>query len=486
MLDTGPRRRRLLSLLPRIFAEQPDSSAIGALIETMAASLAELDENLTRLQRDHWVKFARADETGNALERLGLMLGIPRLYWKEAAPTKNEASQNITQFEEIEAYRQRLQLTARVLMRGLTTPRALLELAIATLGAEPCPRQQRDKDATLGIGLPLGTVRRCPVCQSNAEGPCPNADRKVLKASITDNPPENRTLKKPALAVRTPFEVLSNSLTEDVPLIGLKALDQAVQYPYVQNLATGETVFYAGTLAPGEELCLWPKIETWETECYDSHDPVDAHAWIKDYPSGRAILINANGKTTSPVDAQVCYLSISPGNAPVSRFSTESAVSELKPPKFAEPNEADEGTCFAFVAKQVRNPRVRPGQDLWVYGTYNQADIEGIGIYAGDTLYEGFHAHAPIDANQAPVDLTLSWWVRPTAAFRLRIPRNAWVAQAEKRDILTVLERWIQQAKAAGVMAWLDYSEPQAAPQQTMATRASPSKRSAKSKKPTP
>ena len=58
MADTRVRRERLLALLPGIFTSQPESSALGRVIDGMAASLTRMDEALTRVQYDRWVGLA--------------------------------------------------------------------------------------------------------------------------------------------------------------------------------------------------------------------------------------------------------------------------------------------------------------------------------------------------------------------------------------------------------------------------------------------
>jgi hypothetical protein len=83
MADPRVRRERLLSLLPRIFTSQPESSALGRVIDGMATSLARMDEALTRVQYDRWVGLAShhppsADDI-SALEGLGQLLQVTRL-----------------------------------------------------------------------------------------------------------------------------------------------------------------------------------------------------------------------------------------------------------------------------------------------------------------------------------------------------------------------------------------------------------------------
>jgi hypothetical protein len=104
----------------------------------------------------------------------------------------------------------------------------------------------------------------------------------------------------------------------------------------------------------------------------------------------------------------------------------------------------------------VRSPRLRPGLDEWSYGVYTKKDIKAI---AGDNS-GALLDNAPEQMGDAQVELTLSWGVRPPAVFRLRIPRNAWVGRAKSRNATNLLVQWIQRAKAAGVLALVDFPEP--------------------------
>jgi hypothetical protein len=238
MADSRARRRALLSVLPRVFAGQPEASPLAGVIEAIAAALAGIDEGLTRTLRDHWLQLASGEAAGSgaasALERLGALLGINRL-----------------DGEQSEAYRGRLLITARVLTRGLNTPRALLELAIATLGAEPCPRIEKHQDTTIGYGLPPGTIERCPACRSGRPlTECPNSAARVLEAWITDNPPQpQRLVVSPQVRPGMRLVVENPSLDEDVPELRLKALEQPTSYPCLHNRATGEIILYAGNVA---------------------------------------------------------------------------------------------------------------------------------------------------------------------------------------------------------------------------------------------
>ena len=82
MADPRQRRERLLALLPRIYTAQPRDSAVGAVVDALAAALARVDDSLTRVQYDRWVGLASPvqDDTGSsAVEALGRLLQVNRL-----------------------------------------------------------------------------------------------------------------------------------------------------------------------------------------------------------------------------------------------------------------------------------------------------------------------------------------------------------------------------------------------------------------------
>ncbi|RDE52164.1 MAG: hypothetical protein DVS81_02735 [Candidatus Accumulibacter meliphilus] len=486
MADPRARRRALLALLPRVFAGQPEGSSLAGVIDTMAAALAELDAGLTRTQRDHWLKLASGEASdsevsigqgASALERLGALLGIDRL-----------------DGEETEAYRSRLFITARVLTRGVNTPRALLELAIATLGAEPCARIEKHLDTTIGYGLPPGTIERCPVCRAGkAATECPNVGTRVLEAWITDNPPQaQRLVVSPQPRPGMRFAVENASLDEDVPAVRLKAVEQTTSYPCLHNRATGEIMLYAGTLQPDEVLSVWPQVDLEETRRYESHDGNLAHHWRDQYPSGSAVIIDPDGKNQRIVNASIYYLTgaffaapdADPDDPGLARFASAEAsegarfadalsdgsVFDTATLAYEDDDQNNEMTArFGASGQQVRTPRVRPGADLWAYRVLTRTDVAAItGAMAGPVV-----DNAPEQPGEASVELTLSWWARRPASFRLSIPRSTWVGQAETRGSARMLSRWIQQARAAGIVAALDFPEPKRREQAALGERVS-------------
>jgi hypothetical protein len=337
-----------------------------------------------------------------------------------------------------------------------------LELAIVTLGAEPCPHQTIDKDAIIAFGVPLGTVSSCP-----------NTENRVLEAVLTENPPQHRSFNKDSIKPNEHFTITNNSLTEDVPEIRLQAVDNVIEYPVLQNLATGEIMLFAGKINVGEVLSIWPQVSNTEDAQFDTHDNVTVHLWRKQYPSGSAVLIGTDGSLES-VSHKIYYFIVAKSTFSDEKNDPTNAENE---PRFAD-DEAQEGTRFANAlstgntfdssakfdqeaqfagsGQVVRSPRIRAGKDEWLYGIYTKAIIGDIaGKLSGD-IYD----NAPEDNNNASATLTLSWWIRPPATFHLRIPRNDWVIRAEQRGATQLFAIWLQQAKAAGVRATLDYPKP--------------------------
>ncbi|MCG8422779.1 MAG: hypothetical protein MJE77_33100 [Proteobacteria bacterium] len=427
------RRERLLGLLPRVFTAQPRHSAVGGVIEVMARALASLDADLQRTLFDRWIALASGDPpapgAASAVALLGHLVGIRRL--------RGEAT---------EAYRTRVLVTARVVTRGLTTPRALLSLAVAALGTEPCVHVSAQKDATLGWGMALGTTRRCAVCQGQKKGPCPNAGRRIVEAWITDNPVILRQQTLAGLTPGTALSLANPSLVEDRPVVELRvpvnSSARPVSYPAVQNHDTREVTLYAGTLQPGEVLRVRPAVTEKELAPFDSHDSTGHHPWRVRQPGGSAMVTRPDGSVVD-VTANMYYIT---GIA------------------FDDPGEAifgplDDGqpARFGVLAQQVRTPLVRRATNSWRYRVLTPDDVRAVaGSDAGELA-----DNAPEQPGDTAVRITFTWWVRPPAAFRLRIPKSPWVRQAQlERGALELVRDSIESARAAGVLAVIDFPEP--------------------------
>ncbi|MBL8485080.1 MAG: hypothetical protein JNJ60_22990 [Rhodocyclaceae bacterium] len=546
MADAAKRLAALLDLLPRVYTAQPRGSRVGSLLQAMAASLAEVDADLTRVLHDRWVGLANAtpgaDSGASALERLGAAMQIQRLAprlthdrwqretdgsitvkfvsarqladgvarllgsrdalaaleaafpdldftlsadgqnlgvrralaWEPGEPDALEQFLPALLPEDAQAYRARIQITATILRQGLTSPRALLSLAMACLGTEPCSELVRRADTWIARGVPLGTRRRCAVCQGKSRGPCPNAAAAPVDAELTENPPQEAGAQQRRLPPRRLFMVTNWSLCADRPRVTLYGADRALAYPALQSRSTGEILLYAGTLKPGEALELYPQVEAHLVAAFDGWDAPAHHGWLAQHPRGRALLRGADGHAREVGDF-VFHLR---GD----RF--DDALSTFGGPG------RPEGMRLGQLEQVVRTPLVQPGDNEWMLLTFAKPDA----VFDDDT--SRFAAHDALDGTRyalvdasggggfletllksisgsntggenqestealVQLDLDLHWVARPPASFRMRIPKNGWVRRAELRGGLDLVRQELDRARAAGVHAALDFPQP--------------------------
>lgn len=451
MTKARQRRERILDLLPRIYTAQSEHSSIGVVIDLMAETLVRLDADTERVMRDHWVNFAGGangvdNEEKSALENLGRLLEIRRL------PD-----------EKTEAYRRRLVLTAEIFSKGLTTPEALLRLAIVSLGAEPCESVRRERDATIISGVPFSIRSRCPVCQGKQKAECPNQEQQMVEACIIDNPLLSEQLFLEADESGHEFTVSNPSMVEDVAAITIKARDKIVPFPGLRNKGTNEIIFYAGDLQPGEQLQILPPVTEQELAPFISYEEVGHHNWAKRNPEGIALLTDLHGKAHNVSNDIFFYTgytfdnaSFALTNANEPRFTALKFADDLFAGKAPDTGANFDEAKFSSVQSMFDTPRIRTGQDTWVYRTYTYDDIFKV---AGEEAAE-ILAKAPKETAKARVELTLKWWSRPPSTFRLRIPKTLWVHTAEARGALDLVFNNIERARAAGVRALLDFPEP--------------------------
>jgi hypothetical protein len=461
----------------------PNASTLARQAEQCWAKV--LIDHWQPVLRDHWQALGRNTtlQGTDALSRLAGLLGVSRLRKRhirtvEASELQDENnnSKEIKEIseirEEVAAFRRRIPLTAHVLGYGLTSPESLLELAIVTVGAEPCRCRQRDRDTLIVYGMPPGGGLRCPAgCPGPSEVICPNRDQWVVEAWITDNPPQRRQWISPApMTPATPPFVLDNpSLVTAIPELRLRALsDQSVRYPYLHNFDTGEVMFYAGEIKPGEILSLWPQVSEEERASFDSHEVADVYGWHRQYPSGSAVLIGQEGKVT-PVSEKICFFTgvrfpvneVEDDDKDAPRYAGEDDTEGVRFADVLHQGDVFGSGCFdtarfGSVRLRARMPILRPGRNNWRYGAYDRNEVQAIVGESSDSLWN--NAPAPVDAG--PAELILSWWVRPPARFRLCLRKNAWVRRAEERGALELLVRLVNKAKAAGVAAVVDFPEP--------------------------
>jgi len=477
MADPTRRLNRMLDLLPRIFTLQPAGSAIGLVLRRAAEQLAQLDDAQRRVLHDRWLPLATgaAPPAGgpSALEQLGGLLDTPRLGVAEPE----------------DDYRARLGITAGVLAGGLATPAAILSLALADLGTEPCPRMdtalaRRDQpadpwvvEATFAWGLKPGARRRCAVCTGTATGPCPLRSQRLIDASLEENPATEGRRRIDAAGYWAPFTVESRSLVTDRPVLTLRPIGGArLSYPALQNRATGEITLFAGLVQPGETLTLEPAMTPAELRPFDGFGGSRHHAWMEAHPRGRAVVARADGSLRDVGDS-VFFIS-------GYRFDELDAVYAGPPPTGSVARET--GISFAVLDPVVRTPLLRPGRDPWILLQFAKPesrfdDPDDPPVFAADDAVTGTRfaqwdgGVGTVDADRARVlfeslrdaeqaatpgppvaSLELEWLTRPPATFRLVILRSAQVDLAEARGAVDLLLRDLDLARPAGIRALLD------------------------------
>jgi hypothetical protein len=549
------RRARLQDLLPRVYATQPQGSAVGAVLDAMAQTLADFDTQAQRTLHDRWLALAcgvpgvAPDDEQAALDRLGALLQIERLPARIrhegpavpqpaddgtvglavrfasagdrddalrllSAPLQlsvypvaaarigglavragSEALELVfgadptiatdagaalpplavlTQLlvpEPTEAYRQRLQITETVTGRGLTTLRALLSLAIADLGAEPCPKFRRESDATVGRAVALGSRKRCAAC-ANPALPCPKDA--VFDAWITEQPAQTATWNVPKAPLHQVLTVRNDSLIADRPELTISA-NRKVSFPALQSLSSGEIVLFAGDLERGYSLRLLPEIAAGEAAAAVSHDRPVSHDWLQRSPRGRAELVKAATGQVWDVSDAIFYLS---GN----RY--DEAASRLG-------GVGVDGMRFGVLEQAVRSPLLGPGDNDWKFIAFAAPvyrfddETSTLAAAASDAaahfalldqtiatsdakfaallfqVLEKSNTAAAGDPDTAPVfTLDAQWVARPPFTFQLRVPKNAWVQAADLRGATALLLTDIERARPVGVRARVDFPEP--------------------------
>jgi hypothetical protein len=386
-------------------------------------------------------------------------------------PSPLRALLALLEAEPTASYRARLQITVAVTGAGLTTPRALLALAIADLGAEPCPKMKRAGDATLARAMALGTRRRCPACGDDQLA-CPN--EALFDAWITEQPAQVAQATVAAARLREVFTLRNDSLIADRPVLAVSA-SKPVSYPAIQSRSSGEIVLYADDLLPGSTLRLLPQIDADEARAAESHDRAVSHDWLLRSPRGRAELVDPSGQVRD-VSASIYYLWGTRFDEAASRFGGENV----------------DGLRCGVLDQVVRSPQLRPGDNDWMMLNFAapayrfnaptsrlaggsvkdgahfalvDASIAGSDAKFASTLFTVLERATTLadgaDSSDAPqFRVEVDWVTRPPFLFHLRVPKNGWIQAAELRGAVALLIKDVDRARPVGVRARVDFPEP--------------------------
>jgi hypothetical protein len=263
-------------------------------------------------------------------------------------------------------------------------------------------------------------------------------------------------------------EVLHPSLTEAWPELVLEAVGEAIANPVLENRATGEQLLFAGTVPKGSQLRIQPQVEEMGL-LLESNEAIDPYPWRHEFPNGQALLFPAIGDGTfTDVSAEVWLLS-------GSRFAAEKEGSgdQSDAPRFdqarfggitrvsAGDHLLDQGRLGSMrlgpLSQFVQVPRLLPGSNAWRCGSY------GTNPLALDP--EKLLANPP-NADLPECTLTMRWWSRPPASFRLEVEPileqggGAWRQRAERIGALAELRWLVERIRPAGVRAEVRFPEP--------------------------
>lgn len=498
-IDDRTRHDRLRGLMPDVYATDPATSALGQLLEVLADRLRDVDRALERALRDKWLSLASGarsllDDTELVdlhgprlpLELLGAALDLVRQPWET----------------DHEHYRNRVRLLAPLLARGLGTPRVVLAFALTALHSEPCPVLERTDDETTGWGMPPRTLARCRTCQGGNVPPqgasCPLREQAIMRATVTDTPRTRAQLQRLALTpeatanngtgiLTARLRVRSNSLFSARPDITLQSLSDTPIVPSFRSLRTGEQLVVAHAVGAEETLEIHPD------SLHRTGVPRHAQYWV-DHPPGaarnRPRAWVTDGQRTTRIEDKLFL--VRGARFDHGRF-VDDHVSDADPDvehtRFAVTTRHEAVTSEPTgLLPHLDSIEVPLGDSTWVYQPLDRAglgdaladvaqtdvlgprfDFVRFASVSGDPddgpqtrFATGTDAlvAAPETVEPVPVDLTLGWWTRPPACFRVRIPRTAAVTTALAHGAGDYLRQIIERVRPAGTHAVIDIAEP--------------------------
>jgi hypothetical protein len=500
MADPAIRFRRMLNVLPRIYTADVRRSNIGMLLWNMAVALTDYDDVTMRVLHDRWINLAsgyRDPATQrSALELLGQLVGVPRLTPADAAPEAVEGYRERIRITATALSRglatPRAILSLAIADLGLEACPLMVE--VASPSASAAEEKLWAAEATVAWGVTPGVRRRCRVCAGGTnehcrkrdvpvvdawrkalarrleesgcpnrdaravhawrkalalqleESGCPNRDAGAVDAWVSENPVQtmvHRENRETGLTLGSDFEVANSTLVADRPQIALLVKQGKLEFPALQNRATGEITLFADTLRTNEELRIAPEL-TWQEKLpFVNYDDTPVHPWLIASPHGCAQVISHDGHadgTQRDVSDKVFY---------------------IYGPRFIDA--VFDATSFSDIAQSVRTPRIRNGRDSWRLMSMPSGEITDLGAAAQNPLLvraptEGVPVTAGVKADlKAEVDLELRWFSRPPYTVRLRVPRNVAVQNAETRGAVDLLLADMAQARAAGVRVLVDF-----------------------------
>ncbi len=185
---------RIADRFPSIYKTWDENSLIFKFLHAFAKRFEESQKDAARMLRGHWIDTAR----GGDLDRLGALFNLTRGRGEGDNDFRDRIKNAIQEY------------------RGGGTVKAIQSSLTAVLDLE--------------------------------------ADERV---EIVENPPKKMRVEKKVRA-GTIWSISSNSIEDVKPTITISVVEENAEanHPTLQNLATGETILYKGTLKTGQELVL--------------------------------------------------------------------------------------------------------------------------------------------------------------------------------------------------------------------------------------
>ena len=220
------RLSHLLDLLPPPYTVEPDS-VVSALLNIVALEMDVFQEDLDRYQQTHWIDVVYRLQDG---EKIGALMGIKRLPW-----------------EELAAFRERLQAMIAALRQGATGPKQLQQFVFDYLS-----KIERVLASTYVPGLRL--------CATFEDAYGPLRDHPQFRPlALVENPPRRRsstTLRANNGNVPYLFrwEETNGGLDDTTTEFAVSGTLQGTSVPILLNADTGELIGYKGRLRFGQTL----------------------------------------------------------------------------------------------------------------------------------------------------------------------------------------------------------------------------------------
>jgi hypothetical protein len=233
---------RILGNFPWFYRAAEPTKLLGQVARLLAAPLEEADTHLLRIQRSH--RLSVAEHAGDIV-RLAAALNLSAFHFEDIL-----ADPLLTYEKKLELMRARVQRVARVHLKGLGTPRAVMEAAAIFLNAELVPETPgadpiRHLDADLTSHEATLEFTALP-------------DRPRETIYLHENP-YRRNKVEPAERWHLDAWAVENRNVERAPLrLLVRGVGEGTVLPSVFSPTAGEGLVFNGVVPDGMTLVIDP------------------------------------------------------------------------------------------------------------------------------------------------------------------------------------------------------------------------------------